>query len=336
MGASADAGWLEQCLVCPLDRLAVSLQSQELVCTEGHAYAVIDGIPVMLAPGSEVFHGYLEDTLGAVERHRAGQPLGWEEELARRADATPESIDPWVQDEIVRTCGGLYTGLHGRLPRYPIPQLRVPPGRGRRLLDVGCNWGRWTLAAERAGYAAVGVDPSLRALLAARGVARQLGASPRFVAADARQLPFAPDSFDVGFSYSVFQHFPREALEASLRELARVVRADGFCLVQMANRWGLRQLQAELRQRRGRENPFAIRRYGPAELARIFESCVGPSELSVDGFFTLNAQTADLDLLPKGMARVVRLSDRLRRLSAHVPLLWRLADSLNVRSQPRG
>ncbi len=326
---------LERSLVCPLDREPVSREGDELVCPSGHAYAVIDGIPVMLAAGGERIHGYLDESLDAVQRFRNGEALGWEQELAEAAAAPDDSVDAWVQDEIVRTCGGLYVSLQNRLPRYPIPELRLPPGQGRRLLDVGCNWGRWTLAAARAGYASVGIDPSLRSLLAAREVARRLGVSPSFVVADARQLPFAARCFDVGFSYSVFQHFSREALEVSLTELARVVRTDGCCDVQMANRWGLRQIQSEIRQRAVPEDLFAVRRYSPGQLKEIFERCIGPSSLSVDGFFTLNAQVSDMDLLPPRLQWVVRISELLRKLSGRVPLLWRLADSLTIRSRLR-
>jgi SAM-dependent methyltransferase/uncharacterized protein YbaR (Trm112 family) len=326
---------LERSLACPLDGEPVRREGDELVCPAGHAYAVIEGIPVMLVPGAERIHGYLDESLEAVERVRRGEPLGWEAELSAMTDAPAERVDPWVQDEIVRTCGGLYVGLHNRLPRYPIPRLRLPAGHGRRLLDVGCNWGRWTIAAARAGYDAVGIDPSLRSLLAARGVCRQLGVEARFVVGDARRLPFAKDAFDVGFSYSVFQHFPREGLEESLGELARVVRPDGFCDVQMANRFGLRQLYAERRQRAAPEDIFAVRRYSPGELKEIFERRIGPSRFEVDGFFTLNAQVSDLDLLPSRLRLVVRVSEALRRLSRFVPLLWRLADSLTIRSTPR-
>ncbi len=337
--SAVSADWLEQSLVCPRDQRPLSragdgLGGDTLVCDRGHDYAVVDGIPVLLVEGGEAIHGYLEESLAAVQRLRSGQGLGFEE-LETGTGAEDSGVDPWVQKEIVATCGGLYVDLVGRLPRYPIPELRLPAGGGRRLLDVGCNWGRWTIAADRAGYDAVGIDPSLRALLAARRVARQLGAHPRFVVADARRLPFADATFDLGFSYSVFQHFPRQALESSLRELARVTRPEGVCRVQMANRWGLRQLYTELRQRREPENPFAVRRYGPGELKRIFEAGVGPSELGVDGFFTLNAQATDADLLPRRLAWVVRASEWLRRLSARVPLLWRVADSLEVRSRPR-
>ena len=48
--------------------------------------------------------------------------------------------------------------------------LRDLAGRtgGTRLLDIGCSWGRWSLAAAARGYDAVGIDPSLGAIMAAR------------------------------------------------------------------------------------------------------------------------------------------------------------------------
>ena len=56
----------------------------------------------------------------------------------------------------------------------------------------------------------MGIDPSLDAVLAARRVSRQLGVEASFVVGDARFLPFANDSFDTVFCYSVLQHFSKE------------------------------------------------------------------------------------------------------------------------------
>src|SRR5205085_11693298 len=66
---------------------------------------------------------------------------------------------------IASTSGFLYKSIREGLPRYPIPDLRLPPGRGERFLDVGSSWGRWSVAAARKGYAPVSLAPSLGAVL---------------------------------------------------------------------------------------------------------------------------------------------------------------------------
>jgi SAM-dependent methyltransferase len=117
-------------------------------------------------------------------------------------------IDPFVQNIIAATNGMLYISLIGKLTDYPIPYLRLPSGEGKRFLEIGCNWGRWCIAAARLGYRPVGIDPSLKGIRAARQVAQQLGIEAHYVVADGRYLPFANGTFDQVFSYSVLQHFP--------------------------------------------------------------------------------------------------------------------------------
>ena len=95
------------------------------------------------------------------------------------------------------------------------------------------------------------------------------------------------------------------------------------------------QIQGALRQRGRPESLFGVRRYSPGQLRAIFEACIGASQMGVDGFFTLNPQTTDLDLLPARNRLVVRVSEALRKLSAIIPGFWRLADSLTIRSRPR-
>ena len=60
---------------------------------------------------------------------------------------------------------------------------------------------------------------------------------------------------------------------------------------------------------------------------------VGPTELSVDGFFTLNPQPTDLALLPARYRAVVRTSETLRRVSETVKPLTLVADSVYARSR---
>jgi 2-polyprenyl-3-methyl-5-hydroxy-6-metoxy-1,4-benzoquinol methylase len=295
-----------------------------LTCPEGHAYPYVDGIPVLV-----------------VDELEPTQPGYWalpeQIEAVRRAEppaVTGDAVDPYVAELILGTHGNLYRHLSGGLARYPIPDFPLRPGSGELLLDIGCNWGRWSIAAARAGYRAVGVDPSFEAVVAARRIARQLGVQARYLVADARRLPFADATFDVVFSYGVLQHLSKGDVATAVEEIARTVKPDGYSWVQMPNALGVRSLY-QLARRRFREGDrFEVRYWRPAELRRTF-GAIGPTELTTDGFFTLNPQKRDLDLLPRHYRALVRTSEALRRLSGRARFLTSLADSVNVRSAPR-
>lgn len=92
-----------------------------------------------------------------------------------------DEIDPFVQEQVPYTNGFLYRPLQYKLSRYPIPELRLEPGEGTRFLDIGCNWGRWSIAAARKGYRVSAIDPSPPAVIAASmhfGCGRGESASP--------------------------------------------------------------------------------------------------------------------------------------------------------------
>lgn len=242
------------------------------------------------------------------------------------------SIDPFVQKAIAGTNGLMYKHLIRRLPRYPIPCLRLPQGNGRHFLDIGCSWGRWCIAAAREGYNVVGIDPSLDAITAANRVARQLGVKATYLVADATHLPFSKHTFDVVFSYSVLQHFKEDDVRKTLFEASRTLKPRGVLLVQMANTFGLRNLVNQIQ--RGFREPagFEVRYWRIGELSRLFSEIIGPTSLEADGYFSLNAQASDIDLLPLGYRFVVSISEKLRALSQDRFWLTRLADSLYVRS----
>jgi SAM-dependent methyltransferase len=250
---------------------------------------------------------------------------------APRAD---EDIHPFVQTAVASTNGLLYRQAVGKLRRYPIPTLRLPPAHGERLLDVGCNWGRWCVSASRLSYRAVGLDPNLEALLAALSVGRQLGVDATFVCGDARFLPFRPGSFGVVFSYSVLQHFSKPDARDSVAEIGRVLANGGTSVVQMPNKFGIRSAYHQIRRRRKPVGVFNVRYWSPNEIRHTFGSSIGPSRLSVDGFFGLGMQGTDLDIIPAELRPIVRTSEALRQLAARPGMRWLvdLADSVYVHS----
>ncbi|HYM79325.1 MAG TPA: methyltransferase domain-containing protein [Candidatus Dormibacteraeota bacterium] len=309
-------------LVCPRDKQGLHHEGTHLVCDQGHAYAVIEGIPILLVPDVEQTHIEGTRSLDVAESGNAS--------TLAKFDLAPNEIDPFVRASIGATNGGLYQHLVGNLTEYPIPSLRLPPGEKRTFLEVGCNWGRWCIAAARLGYRPVGIDPSLKSIRAAYRVARQLGVEAAYVVADGRYLPFRDQTFDQAFSYSVLQHLSKENARASLAEIRRTLRPGGNSLIQLPNVYGLRCLYHQVRRGFREARDFEVRYWRPSELRSAFTEMIGPSELSVDGFFSLNVQPSDLHLMPARYRAVVHASESLRRVSAKVPILTRVADSLYI------
>jgi SAM-dependent methyltransferase/uncharacterized protein YbaR (Trm112 family) len=312
-------------LACPRDRQALHQETASLICAHGHRYAVIEGVPILLVSEAQQTHIEGTRTLAVAESGDASS-------LPRFQVAKGE-IDPFVQNSISATGGSLYQHLVGKLTQYPIPHLRLPIGGDKLFLEVGCSWGRWCLAAAASGYRAIGIDPSLKAIRAARRVARQLEVDAAYIVADSRFLPFYDGYFDQVFSYSVLQHLSKPHARDSLAEMGRVLRAGGNAFVQMPNVFGIRCLYHQIRRGFRDARDFEVRYWKPSELLSTFATSIGPSELTVDGYFSLNVQPSDLPMLPLRYRILVQASEALRKLSGPIPALGRVADSLYVSSR---
>lgn len=338
--AGLDPWYLEN-LVCPVDKSSLRLENAFLVSESGRRYPVVEGMPVMLLGdvketigvartsfdvANAVANGenanssplYVE-TLGITDAERA---------IARDIHDAGGPYDPVVATMVGATSGIAYKHLIGSQISYPIPVFRFPAHPPGRLLDVGCNWGRWTIAGGREGYDAVGIDPQLGAILAARRVAAQLGVKVRFVVGDARYLPFRADQFDKVWSYSVLQHFSREDARAALKEIGRICRTDATVRVQMANAFGIRSLYHMAR--RGFRAPagFDVRYWSPAELRNTFARIFGTNRLDADCYLGLGLQWSDYSRMSPTGKTALLVSEGLRRLSEVVPPIRWFADSL--------
>jgi SAM-dependent methyltransferase len=314
-----------QLLACPRDQRQLIVSDAALVCSDGHRYPIVEGFPILLRDDVAHTHWAADQAIDAGRRGAA--PDDWPPGAA--------GVHPFVQEAIGATGGILYRSLIGRLQRYPIPDIPLEAGQGRTLLDIGSNWGRWTIAAARRGYHAVGVDLSLQALMAARDVCAQLGVEADFVIGDARHLPFRTGSVETAFSYSVIQHFSKPDARKAVAEIGRVLTPGGRTVVQMPNAFGIRCLFHQAKRRFREPQAFQVRYWRPGELRRMFESAVGPARLSVDGFFSLNAQPAEADMLPPHYRALVHVSAALARLANRVPPLLRTADSLYITAERR-
>ena len=133
---------LHEMLVCPRDKLTLEHEPGVMFCAAGHRYRVVQGVPILLLQEIEQTHGEGVRALAVAAR---GAEAALPEVELREAE-----VDPFVKDWIAATNGNLYKHLVGTLTDYPIPGLRLPPpGEGKVFLEIGCNWGRWCIAAAR-------------------------------------------------------------------------------------------------------------------------------------------------------------------------------------------
>jgi SAM-dependent methyltransferase len=334
-------------LVCPYDGLPLSRDGRDLRCTNDHAFPIVDDVPVLLR--SDVPHtiglasNSLREAWADVEGTNADpwfiDTLGISDEQkngVRISGSRGDYVDPVVSRLVAATNGILYKHVVGLLLDYPIPEIRLADGEGKILLDIGCSWGRWSMAAAKKAYLPVGLDPSLGAILAAKRVANSLGLPFYGVVADARFLPFRAGCFDVVFSYSVLQHFSKVDARLALLEIRRVLHTDGAFLVQMASALGIRSIQHQMRRRFSEPKDFDVRYWTPSELLRTFRDIFGAAELEVDCYFGLGLQPADIRLMSGIRKLMIHGSEALRSVSkAFKPMVY-VADSLYLRSRSAG
>ncbi len=104
--------------------------------------------------------------------------------------------------------------------------------------------------------------------MCARWLSRELtpGNEPLFVLADARHMPFAPESFGGVFSYSCIQHFSKQHAEIILSEMSRVMKVQAKAVIQTVHSRGIRST-VTLVFPRELSSTYATMRY------RIFFSC---------------------------------------------------------------
>jgi len=96
---------------------------------------------------------------------------------------------------------------------------------GRRVLELGCGGGQWSIALARRGARAVGLDLSIRQLAHARRLAGEASQPVPFVNANAERAPFADESFDIVFCDHGAMTFADPYL--TVPEVARLLRPGG-------------------------------------------------------------------------------------------------------------
>lgn len=106
--------------------------------------------------------------------------------------------------------------------------------RGLRVLEIGCGLGTDGAQFARAGADYTGVDLTDAAVELARRRFELFDLAGQFRTADAENLDFPSESFDLVYSHGVLHHTPDT--EQAVREVHRVLRPEGRAVVMLYHR----------------------------------------------------------------------------------------------------
>jgi SAM-dependent methyltransferase len=102
---------------------------------------------------------------------------------------------------------------------------------GKRVLDIGCGNGYVTCQYAGAGADVVSVDITDKAVELTRARLALIGLEAEVRQADAEDLPFEDESFDVVVSFGVLHHTPDT--ERAVKEVHRVLKPGGRLLLML-------------------------------------------------------------------------------------------------------
>ncbi|HEY2810278.1 MAG TPA: bifunctional 2-polyprenyl-6-hydroxyphenol methylase/3-demethylubiquinol 3-O-methyltransferase UbiG [Rhabdochlamydiaceae bacterium] len=105
-------------------------------------------------------------------------------------------------------------------------------GPGKHILDIGCGGGFLTNALSLAGHSATGIDLSPNSLKIAS--MQDTTGKVRFLQANALDLPFDRDSFDVVCAMDLLEHVEEPA--RVIAEASRVLKVGGLFFFHTFNR----------------------------------------------------------------------------------------------------
>lgn len=109
---------------------------------------------------------------------------------------------------------------------------KIRHSESQRVLDIGCNTGRFIKALIDKGVQCIGIDTAKIPL----SYAKKWVPEAEFIRASITELPFAKKSFDIVICIELFHHLPNEILEEGIEEIAKVIKPEGVFIFDIKNK----------------------------------------------------------------------------------------------------
>ncbi len=106
--------------------------------------------------------------------------------------------------------------------------------RGKKILEIGCGLGTDLLQFGRGGADVTGVDLTPKSIELVKKRFTLAGIQVDARVADAENLPFENDTFDVVYSFGVLHHTPNT--QKAIDEVRRVLKPGGKIIIMLYNR----------------------------------------------------------------------------------------------------
>jgi 2-polyprenyl-3-methyl-5-hydroxy-6-metoxy-1,4-benzoquinol methylase len=148
-----------------------------------------------------------------------------------------------IGSEYYDQSGYLEAGAATAALELPFQRYRVSkvleiymPGRGERVLDLGCAWGTFSFALASRVREVVGVDFSPRFIQYCNERNEALdAANTSFLCADAQDTGLEAGSFDTIIAADFFEHIYPDDSARVVRECFRLLRPEGHFVIWLPN-----------------------------------------------------------------------------------------------------
>ncbi|MBW3015180.1 class I SAM-dependent methyltransferase [Candidatus Woesearchaeota archaeon] len=126
--------------------------------------------------------------------------------------------------------------IWGKLKRKQLKYVMKFMGSGKKVLDIACGPGVYSVAAAKKGNSVFAIDCASNMVEAARKYSKSQGVDVKIDVGDASSLDFEDSSFDTVLFIDVSHHLSDLTLEKIYSEIYRVLKPGGVLITDYKNK----------------------------------------------------------------------------------------------------